>query len=77
MGADITMFDPHRVLVRGPNQLVGKNLEAPDLRAGLAYIIAGIIASGTSTVRVARHIDRGYSHIEKRLQKIGVDITRV
>ncbi len=77
MGADITMFDPHRVLVRGPNQLVGKNLEAPDLRAGLAYIIAGIIASGTSNVRVARHIDRGYSHIEKRLQKIGVDITRV
>ncbi len=76
MGADITMFDPHRVLVRGPKKLIGKDLEAPDLRAGLAYIIAGVIAQGTSTVRAARYIDRGYSHIEKRLQKIGVDIVR-
>ncbi len=77
MGADITMFDPHRVLVRGPKKLTGKELEAPDLRAGLAYIIAGTVASGTSTIRVARHIDRGYSHIEKRLRNIGVSITRV
>ncbi len=76
MGADITMFDPHRVLVRGPKQLTGRNLDAPDLRAGLAYIIAGIIASGTSTIHSVQYIDRGYSHIEKRLQKIGVRITR-
>ncbi len=77
MGADITMFDPHRVLVRGPKELTGKDLDAPDLRAGLAYIIAGIIASGTSTIHSVQYIDRGYSHIEKRLQKIGVSITRV
>ncbi len=77
MGADITMFDPHRVLIRGPKKLIGRELEAPDLRAGLAYIIAGTIASGTSTIRAARHIDRGYSNIEKRLRKIGVPITRI
>lgn len=77
MGADITMFDPHRILIRGPKALTGRKLEAPDLRAGLAYIIAGTIAQGTTIIRAARHIDRGYGHIEKRLNAIGVRIKRI
>jgi UDP-N-acetylglucosamine 1-carboxyvinyltransferase len=77
MGADITMFDPHRVMVRGPRPLVGRELEGPDLRAGLAYVIAGIIAKKTSTIYNINHIDRGYERIEERLRAIGVAITRV
>ena len=77
MGADITMFDPHRVMVRGPRPLVGRELEGPDLRAGLAYVIAGIIAKKTSIIYNINHIDRGYERIEERLRAIGVAITRV
>lgn len=76
MGADITMFDPHRVMVRGPKMLVGKELVAPDLRAGLAYVIASIIAKGDSLVHDVEHIDRGYENIEKRFQALGVNIER-
>jgi len=77
MGADITMFDPHRVMVRGPRMLTGRELEGPDLRAGLAYVIAGIIAKKTSNIYNIGHIDRGYERIEERLRAVGVDITRV
>lgn len=77
MGADITMFDPHRVMVRGAKPLTGRELEGPDLRAGLAYVIAGIIARKSSTIYNVHHIDRGYEEVEKRLQALGVDITRV
>lgn len=76
MGADITMFDPHRVMIRGPVMLSGKELEGPDLRAGLAYIIAGIIAKKESVIHNTGHIDRGHEQIEERLRTIGVDITR-
>ncbi len=76
MGADITMFDPHRVLVRGPRNFVGKRLEAPDLRAGLAYIIAGTIAEGNSEIHSIEYIDRGYEDIEGRLARLGVSIRR-
>ncbi len=77
MGANITMMDPHRVLVGGPTILSGKVLESPDLRAGLAFVIAAIIAEDTSEIHNIYNIDRGYEHIEKRLQKIGVNIVRV
>lgn len=77
MGADITMMDPHRVLVRGPRPLKGKNLESPDLRAGLAFVIAAIIAKGRSVIHNVYNIDRGYERIEERLQKIGVKIERI
>jgi len=77
MGADIAMFDPHRVMIRGKTALSGKELEGPDLRAGLAYVIAGIIASKQSIIHNVGHIDRGYEKIEDRFSAIGVDITRV
>lgn len=77
MGADITPMDPHRVLVKGPTALRGKKLESPDLRAGLAFIIAATIARGNSTIHNVYNIDRGYERIEERLKAIGVDIKRV
>lgn len=77
MGANITMMDPHRVLVKGPTPLRGKILESPDLRAGLAFVIAGVIAGGESEIHNVYNIDRGYERIEERLRAIGVDIARV
>ncbi len=77
MGADITMFDPHRVMVRGPKLLSGRELEGPDLRASFAYVIAAVIAKKQSTIYNTSHIDRGYENMEERLRAIGVDITRV
>lgn len=77
MGADIKMWDTHRVTVKGPTALRGRELEGPDIRAGLAYIIAGIIAEGESVIHNAYYIDRGYENIEGRLQAIGVSIERV
>lgn len=77
MHADITMMDPHRILVKGPKQLHGKTLESPDLRAGLAFVIAAIIAKGGSVVHNVYNIYRGYENIEERLQSLGVDIQLV
>lgn len=76
MGADMVVMNPHRILIRGPKKLSRKTLESPDLRGGLAYLIAASIADGTSTVSNAYVIDRGYEHIEERLQKLGLNITR-
>ncbi len=76
MGANITIMNPHRLLIRGPRELSRKDLESPDLRGGLAYIIAAAVAKGTSTIRNAYVIDRGYQHIEDRLQKLGLNIKR-
>lgn len=77
MGADITPMDPHRVIVKGPSPLHGKVLESPDLRAGLAFIIAAIVAKGDSVIHNIYNIDRGYESVEERLRDIGVDIMRV
>ena len=76
MGANITMMDPHRVRVVGPSKLKGRLLESPDLRAGLAFVIAGAIASGVSEIHNVYNIDRGYEDIERRLRGIGLDIVR-
>ncbi len=76
MGADITVMNPHKILIRGPKALSRKELESPDLRGGLAYIIAAAVAEGTSTIDNAYLIDRGYAHIEERLQKLGLNIKR-
>jgi len=77
MGADILMTDPHKIIVKGPSSLKGKELESPDLRAGLAYIIAAIVAGGESVIHNVYNIDRGYEQIEERLMNIGVDIQRI
>ncbi|OIO30703.1 UDP-N-acetylglucosamine 1-carboxyvinyltransferase [Candidatus Nomurabacteria bacterium CG1_02_43_90] len=77
MGAQITMMDPHRALVRGKSSLRGRKLMSPDLRAGLAFVIAAIIAKGESVIHnVDTTIDRGYENIDSRLRAIGVDIKR-
>jgi UDP-N-acetylglucosamine 1-carboxyvinyltransferase len=76
MGANITVMNPHKILIKGPRTLTCKDLESPDLRGGLAYIIAGAVAQGTTTIDNAYLIDRGYEHIEERLQKIGLHIQR-
>lgn len=77
MGADIKLWDTHRVTVKGPSPLKGRELEGPDIRAGLAYVIAGIIAKGESVIHNAYYIDRGYENIEGRLRDIGVEIERI
>ncbi len=77
MGADITICDPHRAFISGPTPLKGREMKSPDLRAGLAFIIASIIAKGQSVIHNIHNIDRGYERIEERLREIGADIKRV
>lgn len=77
MGADIVMWDSHRIMVKGPTQLKGIELSGPDLRAEFAFFISAIVAKGESVINNVRYIDRGYEQIEKRLKDIGVDITRI
>ena len=77
MGADITLCDPHRVLVNGPTNLRGQSLSSPDIRAGIALVIAGLSAKGISTIDRAELVDRGYEDIANRLKAIGADIERI
>ncbi|MBU4087069.1 MAG: UDP-N-acetylglucosamine 1-carboxyvinyltransferase [Nanoarchaeota archaeon] len=77
MGADITICDPYRAIVSGPTPLRGRELESPDLRAGLAFIIAGLIAKGDSILHNISNIDRGYEKVEDRLAEVGADIKRI
>lgn len=77
MGADIIMCDPHRVVVNGKTPLHGRKLTSPDLRAGIAMIIAGLIATGTTEIDNIYQIDRGYENIDQRLQDIGAKIIRI
>lgn len=76
MGADMAVMNPHRVFIRGPKEFTRKNLESPDLRGGLAYLLAATIAKGVSSIDNAYLIDRGYEHIEERLQALGLNIQR-
>src|SRR3989344_5862962 len=77
MGADIHTYDPHRIEIKGPTKLRGREIESPDIRAGMAYIIAALCAKGTSTINNIYQIDRGYEKIEERLRKVGADIKRI
>ncbi len=77
MGADIIFCDPHRAIIYGPTQLQGIEIPSPDLRAGASLVIAGLVAKGKTTINNIYQIDRGYEHIEERLQKLGADIRRV
>jgi len=77
MGARIVLCDPHRVIVSGPSRLHGSRMESPDIRAGMAMLIAALCAEGTSEIGNIVQIDRGYEKIEKRLQALGARIERV
>lgn len=77
MGANIIMCDPHRVVVSGPSKLYGKKLISPDIRAGIALLIAALIAQGKTEIDNIYQIDRGHEDIDERLRKLGVDIKRV
>ena len=76
MGADIIQCDPHRVVVIGPTQLRGSLLTSPDIRAGMAMLIAACCAEGQSIIKNAQVIDRGYETIEHRMAELGADIVR-
>ncbi len=76
MGARIVQCDPHRVVVSGPGMLRGTHLATPDIRAGMALLVAACCARGKSVIENAEMIDRGYEAIETRLQSLGADIQR-
>jgi UDP-N-acetylglucosamine 1-carboxyvinyltransferase len=77
MGARITLCDPHRAIVSGPSRLHGARLESPDIRAGMAMLIAALSADGTSEIGNVAQIDRGYERIDARLRGLGARIERV
>jgi UDP-N-acetylglucosamine 1-carboxyvinyltransferase len=77
MGANIIQCDPHRVVVVGPTRLRGSTLTSPDIRAGMAMLIAACCAEGESIIKNAQVIDRGYEAIEDRLTALGADIVRI
>ncbi|MCM1322416.1 MAG: UDP-N-acetylglucosamine 1-carboxyvinyltransferase [Bacteroides sp.] len=76
MGARITLCDPHRAVVSGPSILHGTDLISPDVRAGMAMVIAAMCAHGESVIRNIYQIERGYEHLAKRLQSIGAHIEK-
>ncbi len=76
MGAKIVQCDPHRVVVTGPTQLAGSIVTSPDIRAGVALILAALCAKGQTTILNASSIDRGYEAVECELSKLGGDIKR-
>jgi UDP-N-acetylglucosamine 1-carboxyvinyltransferase len=77
MGAEVTICDPHRVIVIGPRRLRGQRVESPDIRAGMAMLIAALCAEGTTEIGNIRQIDRGYERIDDRLRDLGARIERV
>jgi UDP-N-acetylglucosamine 1-carboxyvinyltransferase len=77
MGARVIVCDPHRAVVSGPSRLHGERLESPDIRAGMAILIAALCADGTSEIGNIRQIDRGYERIDERLRMLGARIERV
>ncbi|GIW39706.1 MAG: UDP-N-acetylglucosamine 1-carboxyvinyltransferase [Candidatus Binatia bacterium] len=75
MGARIVLCDPHRAVVIGPSRLYGQNLVSPDIRAGMALLIAALCAEGQSVIDNASQIGRGYEHIAERLSALGADVS--
>lgn len=76
MGAQIVLCDPHRCIVQGPSLLYGEKMESPDIRAGMALVLAALSAQGRSTIRNISQIDRGYEQVEKKLASLGAKIVR-
>jgi UDP-N-acetylglucosamine 1-carboxyvinyltransferase len=76
LGARVLLCDPHRVVVSGPSSLRGGTVESPDIRAGMAMLLAALAAEGESTIHNIGQIDRGYERIDERLRALGADIER-
>jgi len=77
MGARIILCDPYRCLVQGPTRLYAEKLESPDIRAGMALLLAALAAKGTSTIRNIGQIERGYERVDEKLRALGAKIERV
>ncbi|MDX6396914.1 MAG: UDP-N-acetylglucosamine 1-carboxyvinyltransferase [Gaiellaceae bacterium] len=77
MGARIILCDPHRAVITGPARLYGERLTSPDIRAGMAMLIAALCAEGISTIGNVGEIDRGYERIDQRLRNLGAEIQRI
>ena len=77
MGASIMICDPHRAIVNGPRRLRGSRVESPDIRAGMAMLMAALCADGVTEIGNIRQIDRGYERIDERLRDLGARITRL
>jgi len=76
MGARIILCDPYRVLIQGPTQLYGEKLESPDIRAGMALLLAALAAEGRSKIRNIVQIERGYERVDEKLRMLGARIER-
>jgi len=77
MGARIVLCDPHRAVVVGPSKLRGQNLASPDIRAGMALVIAALVAEGESVIHNIRQVERGYQNLHSRLHELGAEVERV
>jgi len=77
MGAQIVLCDPHRSIVQGPTTLYAERMESPDIRAGMAMVLAALAANGQSELRNVGQIDRGYEDIDKKLRALGARVERV
>jgi UDP-N-acetylglucosamine 1-carboxyvinyltransferase len=76
MGAQIVLCDPHRCIVQGPTPLYAEKLESPDIRAGMALVLAALAAEGRSVIRNVGQIDRGYERVDQKLRRLGATIER-
>ena len=77
MGAQIILCDPHRAVVVGPRRLVGQQVSSPDIRAGMALVLAALAADGVTTIGNVQQIDRGYQRIDEKLRSLGARIQRI
>jgi UDP-N-acetylglucosamine 1-carboxyvinyltransferase len=77
MGAQIVLCDPHRCIVQGPTNLFYEKMESPDIRAGMALVLAALSAQGKSVIRNIGQIDRGYERVDDKLAGLGAQIERV
>jgi UDP-N-acetylglucosamine 1-carboxyvinyltransferase len=77
MGARIVLCDPHRAVISGPATLRGGTVDSPDIRAGMAMLVAALAAEGSSTIHNIGQIERGYENIDARLRALGADIERL
>jgi len=77
MGARIVVCDPHRVVIAGPSPLRAGTVESPDIRAGMAMLLAALAAEGTSVIHNIGQIERGYERVDLRLKALGAEVERI